>query len=58
VDGCVIDGALCLMELELLEPGLFLAVHPEAPDRFAAAIATALLSPSAERRGHDPRHAP
>jgi hypothetical protein len=45
VDGCVIDGALWLMELELLEPGLFLAVHPDAPDRFAAAIATALPSP-------------
>jgi glutathione synthase/RimK-type ligase-like ATP-grasp enzyme len=44
VDGCVIRGELCLMELELLEPGLFLAVHPEAPGRFAAAIALALLS--------------
>ena len=42
VDGCVIGGALHLMELELLEPGLFLSLHPEAAGRFAAAIAGAL----------------
>ena len=44
VDGCVIGDVLYLMELELLEPGLFLAVHPPAPDRFAAAIAAALAA--------------
>lgn len=48
VDGCVIDGELHLMELELLEPGLFLAVHPAAPDRFAAAIARALSAAAAQ----------
>jgi hypothetical protein len=30
------------MELELIEPMLFLADHPEAPTRFAAAIANAV----------------
>lgn len=34
------DGALCLMELELIEPSLFLAQHPPALDRFADAIVT------------------
>jgi hypothetical protein len=38
VDGCVLDGVFHLMELELLEPGLFLALEPGAPDRFAAAV--------------------
>ena len=34
------DGEnLWLMELELIEPELFLRAHPEAPDRFAEAIA-------------------
>ena len=42
VDGCVIDGRLLLMELELIEPGLFLGLHPDAPDRFAAALAARL----------------
>ena len=42
VDGCVIGGALHLMELELLEPGLFLSLHPQAAARFASAIAGAL----------------
>jgi len=33
------DGeGLWLMELELIEPELFLRAHPEAPDRFAEAI--------------------
>ncbi len=48
IDGCVIGGSLLLMELELLEPGLFLALHPRAPERFAAAVATALACPSAQ----------
>jgi hypothetical protein len=42
VDGCVLNGRLVLMELELLEPGLFLALDPAAPGRFAGAIADAL----------------
>jgi hypothetical protein len=47
VDGCVVRGELHLMELELLEPALFLALHPDAPDRFAAALAAALAKPAA-----------
>ena len=38
VDGCVMDGTLRLMELELLEPGLFLGTDPGAADRFADAV--------------------
>jgi glutathione synthase/RimK-type ligase-like ATP-grasp enzyme len=32
------DGRPCLMELELIEPSLFLRQHPEALERFVAAI--------------------
>ena len=39
VDGVVDQGQFLLMELELIEPALFLADHPQAPARFAAAIA-------------------
>ena len=42
VDGVVGDGQFHLMELELIEPALFLADHPEAATRFAKAIAKAL----------------
>lgn len=42
VDGVVEDNQFLLMELELIEPMLFLADHPEAPTRFAAAIAHAV----------------
>jgi len=42
VDGCEIDGVFVLMELELIEPQLYLALEPAAPSRFAAAIAAAL----------------
>lgn len=38
VDACEVDGELMLMELEMVEPDLFLAFHPSAPRRFAAAI--------------------
>ena len=38
VDGCEIDGRFVLVELEMLEPSLFLGADPLAPDRFAAAI--------------------
>ena len=38
VDGCVIGGAFHLMELEIVEPSLFLAQHPQAAERCAAAI--------------------
>lgn len=39
VDGVVKDGRFLLMELEVFEPLMFLARHPEAPGRFAHAIA-------------------
>lgn len=32
------DGHLLLMELELIEPSLYLRMHPEAPERFARAL--------------------
>jgi len=42
VDGVVKDGKFLLMELEIFEPLMFLASHPEAPARFARAIANRL----------------
>jgi glutathione synthase/RimK-type ligase-like ATP-grasp enzyme len=42
VDGCVVDGTLMLMELELLEPELFLRTDAAAGDRLAAALLTRL----------------
>jgi glutathione synthase/RimK-type ligase-like ATP-grasp enzyme len=44
VDGVERDGRFLLMELELLEPALFLKSADDAPDRFAEAIKTALDS--------------
>jgi len=44
VDGVVDDQQFRLMELELIEPMLFLASHPAAPSRFADAIAVATSS--------------
>jgi hypothetical protein len=44
VDGVVDEGQFCLMELELIEPALFLADHSAAPDRFADAIARVIAS--------------
>jgi hypothetical protein len=41
VDGCVVDGRFLLMELEMLEPSLFLASDPRAAPRFAEAILAA-----------------
>jgi glutathione synthase/RimK-type ligase-like ATP-grasp enzyme len=35
VDGVVVDGRFRLMELEMIEPALFLAGRPEAAERFA-----------------------
>lgn len=46
VDGCVVDGRFVLMELELLEPSLFLGSDPAAPDHFADAIVAALAAPA------------
>jgi glutathione synthase/RimK-type ligase-like ATP-grasp enzyme len=39
-----------LMELEMLEPDLFLRHHPEAPRRFAEAIISAARLPASPRR--------
>ena len=36
VDGVIVDGSFQLMELEVIEPALFLAERPEAAERFAA----------------------
>ena len=38
VDGIVRDGGFVLMELELIEPVLYLARHPDAPARLAEAV--------------------
>lgn len=38
VDGCVVDGRFVTMELELLEPSLFLGTRPGAADRLADAL--------------------
>jgi glutathione synthase/RimK-type ligase-like ATP-grasp enzyme len=42
VDGCVIDGRLRLMELELIEPVLFFGHQPAAAGHFAAALRSAI----------------
>jgi glutathione synthase/RimK-type ligase-like ATP-grasp enzyme len=42
VDGVESEGKFLLMELELIEPALFLTSSPGAPNRFAEAIAAAL----------------
>jgi hypothetical protein len=42
VDGVVEEEKFLLMELELIEPALFLSSHPAAPTKFAAAIAKKL----------------
>jgi glutathione synthase/RimK-type ligase-like ATP-grasp enzyme len=38
VDGCVVDDELLLMELELIEPVLFLGTSPGAAERLADAV--------------------
>lgn len=48
VDGVVVDGQFRIMELELIEPLLHLAIRPEAAERFAAHIVDRL---QALRRG-------
>lgn len=49
VDGVVREGAFMLMELELIEPGLFLTLDPAAPDRFAEATLRRLTSSTGVR---------
>ena len=38
VDGVEVGGSFVLVELEMLEPSMFLSTHPDAPVRFADAI--------------------
>ena len=45
VDGVETEQGFLLMELEMLEPLLFLALDAEAPGRFATALADALSEP-------------
>ena len=44
VDGLVIDGTFYLMELELVDPVLFLAIDEQAAEKYYAALQTALHS--------------
>jgi len=46
VDGCVVEERLLLMELELIEPALFLGFHLDSAGRFANAIREAVRPPS------------
>jgi glutathione synthase/RimK-type ligase-like ATP-grasp enzyme len=46
VDAIDRGGQLFLMELELVEPHLFFAEHPQAPTRFADALLSRLSEPS------------
>jgi len=50
VDGVERDGQFLLMELELLEPALFLKLAPHAAERFAEVIRTTLDSHYKEQR--------
>jgi hypothetical protein len=43
VDGCIIDERFVLVELELLEPDLFLNFEPRAPARFVDSLLHLLL---------------
>jgi hypothetical protein len=52
VDGCIVDGELWLMELELLEPSLFLDRAPGAPARFAEATLHAIRRGAEDRGRH------
>jgi glutathione synthase/RimK-type ligase-like ATP-grasp enzyme len=44
VDGVIKEGQFLLMELEVFEPLMFLASHPEAPVRFARAVQGRVLA--------------
>ena len=51
VDGLVIDGIFYLMELELVDPVLFLEIDSEAAERYYAELQTALHSVLRHRHG-------
>ena len=42
IDGIELSGRFTLMELELIEPSLYLRIDAGAPERFADAIASLL----------------
>lgn len=46
VDGVVVDGRFRLMELEMIEPALFLSNRPDAAERFAENLRRRLERPS------------
>jgi glutathione synthase/RimK-type ligase-like ATP-grasp enzyme len=50
VDGCLVGGRFTLMELELIEPVLFLGTSAPAADRLAAAIASRVAQRAALTR--------
>ncbi|HET9011490.1 MAG TPA: hypothetical protein VFN38_06715, partial [Gemmatimonadaceae bacterium] len=45
VDGCIVRDAFMLMELELIEPTLYLGTSPAAADRLADALLARLPRP-------------
>jgi glutathione synthase/RimK-type ligase-like ATP-grasp enzyme len=51
VDGVQVDGRFALMELEMIEPGLHLARHPEAAQRFAGNLHARLRAMAMARVG-------
>ncbi|MDJ1469373.1 ATP-grasp domain-containing protein [Xanthocytophaga flava] len=50
VDGLMVDGKFMLMELELVEPFLYLAYHPNAPENFYQALKTQIDELQKEQR--------
>ena len=57
VDGVVVDGRFLLMELELIEPFLFLAGQPDAAERCARLVAARLEPLRATKTPHRTEHA-
>jgi glutathione synthase/RimK-type ligase-like ATP-grasp enzyme len=57
VDGVVIAGVFTLMELELIEPVLFLREHPEAAARLARQVFFAAAAVSKSEKGTHSWHA-
>ena len=52
VDGVVCDGRFLLMEMEMIEPFLHLAVQPDAAERYAALLALRLAQLKAKKPQH------
>jgi len=53
VDGVMTREGFCLMELELIEPELFVRTDPAAPDRFARAIQHTIEAAAVSRGPED-----